>query len=496
MKTTTSHPDWALKHKRAGTELKLINGRYYLYGVKSVYDKTLKRSRKVSLGILGNISQEKGFIPSQKAELKRKGGSSYLDKQVMVFEYGFARWLLDTLEGNGMLESLKRHFPEHWEFIVMMAYCRIAFKSPLKNVPADLERSAMPDLVGWKGKIYDRKVSDMLFEVGGMRRSIHTFMQPPQKGGRTVLVDATDIVLQSENIGLSQKGYNSGMDFQPQFVLLYLYDALSLEPLYYRLLPGNIREVSAMQNTIRISGMEECVFIADKGFFSQANIAELEKLSMQYVIPLRRDNRLIPYGALEQVEQSDNYFNFSKRFIFHADTLDMGNRKLDLFLDGKLREQEKTDYLARIQSLPESFSKPEFNEKISTMGTLAVLHNTPLPPRELYVEYKNRGQIEQFFDHFKNTIGASCSHMQREESLEGWMFINHISMQVIYKLFGILKTTPLNSKQMLIHRYSINDAVEHLKSIKQIRFAPAESVISEMNKSTRTLLKQMKISIT
>ena len=46
MKAKQKHPDWALKHKRPGTELKLINGRYYLYGVKSVYDKTIGRSRK------------------------------------------------------------------------------------------------------------------------------------------------------------------------------------------------------------------------------------------------------------------------------------------------------------------------------------------------------------------------------------------------------------------------------------------------------------------
>jgi len=496
MKTTANHPDWALKHKRPGTELKLINGRYYLYGVKSVYDKTTKRSRKVSLGILGNISREKGFIPSEKAELKKKSGNTYLDKQVMVFEYGFARWLLGELGGNGLLDSLKKHFPGHWEFIVFMVYCRLAFKSPLKNIPTDLERSSMPDLLGWKGKMYDQKVSDMLFEVGGMRQSIHEFMRAADNKRRTVLMDATDIALQSDNIGLSQKGYNSSMDFQPQFVLLYMYDALSLEPLYYRLLPGNIREVSAMNNTIKISGMEDCVFVADKGFFSESNIGELEKSSMRYIIPLRRDNKLIPYGALEKVEQSENYFNFSKRFIFHADTLSLGERKLDLFLDGKLREQEKTDYLRRIKSLPESFSKPKFNDKLQSMGTVAILHNTPLVPGDLYVEYKNRGEIEQYFDHFKNTIGASCSHMQREESLEGWMFINHISMQVIYKLSGILKTTPLNKKQMLIHRYSINDAIEHLKSIKQIKFAPGEFVISEMNKSTKTLLKQMKISIT
>ena len=56
------------------------------------------------------------------------------------------------------------------------------------------------------------------------------------------------------------------MDFQLQFVLLYLYDALTLEPIYFRSLPGNIREVSAMKNTIIMSGLEECTYVGDKGF--------------------------------------------------------------------------------------------------------------------------------------------------------------------------------------------------------------------------------------
>lgn len=496
MKTKTNYPDWALKYRKPGTELKLINGRYYLYGVKSVYDKTIRRSRKVSLGILGSITEENGFTPSEKNELKKKSSHTYIDKQIMVFEYGFAKWLMDELQGNGIMDALKKYFPAHWKFIVFMVYCRIAYKSPLKNIPFDLEQSSILDLLEWKDKIYDQKISDMLFELGSMEQSIHEFMKPKDNRRRTVLMDATDVVLQSENIYLAQKGYNSNMDFQLQFVLLYLYDALTLEPLYYRLLAGNIRDVSTLYNTIKISGMEQCVYIADKGFFSQDNIDALEEMSMEYIIPLRRNNKLIPYQELNNIEQSDNYFKFSKRFIFHTDTKNLGKRKIDLFLDGKLKEQEKTDYLSRIQSLPENFSKLKFNEKVQSMGTLAIMHNTGLRPQDLYVEYKNRGEIEQFFDHFKNTIDASCSHMQRTESLNGWMFINHISMQIIYKLFQILKTTPLNKKQKLIHRYSINDTIEHLKTIKKIKFTPNEFVISEMNKSTKVLLKQMKISIT
>ena len=36
------------------------------------------------------------------------------------------------------------------------------------------------------------------------------------------------------------------------------------------------------------------------------------------------------------------------------------------------------------------------------MGTLAILRNIPFLPADLYVEYKNREEIEQYFDHFKN----------------------------------------------------------------------------------------------
>lgn len=141
-------------------------------------------------------------------------------------------------------------------------------------------------------------------------------------------------------------------------------------------------------------------------------------------------------------------------------------------MDGKLREQEKSDYLTRIRSLPESYSKSKFNEKVQTMGTLTIMHNTERSPHDIYVEYKSWGKIEQFFDHFKNTTNASSSHMQRAESLNEWMFINHISMQVIYWLFQLLKRIPLNKKQMLIHHYSINDAIDHLMIIKKIKFNP------------------------
>lgn len=79
-------------HKQPNTELKLINGRYYLYEVKSVYDKALKYSRKISGGILGCITEKDGFKPSEKRLLKAKSEKTYLGKDAICLEYGYAKW--------------------------------------------------------------------------------------------------------------------------------------------------------------------------------------------------------------------------------------------------------------------------------------------------------------------------------------------------------------------------------------------------------------------
>ena len=72
-------------------------------------------------------------------------------------------------------------------------------------------------------------------------------------------------------------------------------------------------------------------------------------------------------------------------------------------------------------------------------------------------------------------------------------------MEVIYKIYEKLKTTPLNKTQKLNHKYSIKDTIEYLKSVKKIMFQKNDNsqyAIAEINKLTKTLLEKMKISIT
>ena len=45
---------------------------------------------------------------------------------------------------------------------------------------------------------------------------------------------------------------------------------------------------------------KDVVFIADKGFYSKKNVADLKDASIHFIIPLYRNNNLIDYEPLQQ----------------------------------------------------------------------------------------------------------------------------------------------------------------------------------------------------
>ena len=490
IKKKSPHPEWAIKHRGPGTELKKIKGGYYLYGVKSLYNPDIKKSKKISLGILGRITEKDGLIQSPKGLLRAKlEEAPRAIKKVVDKEYGFSSFLFQHIQSE-ILPALKNQFPNDWLLIVLMVYCRVLHQSPLKNCPFVLACSSLISLL--EIDCPDEKdLSQLLRRIGKERNGMVQYMNHFKENDDCVLVDATDIACNSSHISLSQKGYNSDMTFESQVTLLYIYSAKKHKPLFFRLVPGNIRDVSILKNALIESGINNAVFISDKGFYSAENVARLDELNMKYIIPLRRDNAALNYEMLKDIETKPSFFKFRDRYIFHV-SYKHGNKQVFLFLDGRLKEDEKTDYLNRTITLPEHYTLQKYQEKIKAMGTIALLHNGSEidKPEDVYEQYKGRGEIEQFFDCYKNTIDAYISHMQNEDALHGWMFINHVAMQIIYDLFAQLK-----NKKMIKH-HSIKDVILHLSQIRRVYVNDSDYYTTEINKKTKTILSKLKISIT
>lgn len=486
MKTKNIHPEWALKHKKPGTELRLMKGRYYLYEVSSKWNKEKKRAQKISGKILGRITEDRGFTPS--GEKKHYPTMQFKELSSKSSGMGF---FAESIASD-VLSALKKYFGAEAESIFCASLMRLAHQAPLKNMDLHFRQDFLSETFP-NVSLSDKKMTILLKDIGENREKINAFFKEFSNPGEHILIDMTSIHSKSKEMSLTQPGYNSSGNFDPQANLLLLFSQTLHEPVYYRLLPGNIRDVKSVKLTLKEAGISDAVFIADKGFYSASNIIELESAELQYVIPLKRNHSLIDYLPLKKKGKRGltHYFKYQERYIFCSISKHADGKILYVFLDDRLKFEEEQSYLNRIDIQKEDkVSIKEFHKAAHTFGTFAILTNlSEKTPLEIYQIYKSRMEVETAFDAFKNTLQADRSYMQNDQSLEGWMFINYLSLLVYWRILKLLV-----SKEML-SKVSVKDLLIHLSYLKKIRIN-GEWHQAEITDKTKKLFSKLDYNIT
>ncbi|HOJ38862.1 MAG TPA: transposase [bacterium] len=467
-----------VKNKKKGTAIHNIRGHFYLYEIGSRWDKTLKRARKITKGYLGKITptglQEPGYKINRPTTCK---------------EYGASWFLLE--ENKDVIERLKTYFPSRWKEIFVSSVCRLMYQSPLKHIEFHYQESwlseVMPD-----ASLSKNIVGKILEEIGRDRETIVEFLKGFICGNENILIDLTHVFSFSQDMMLTEKGYNNQWDFTPQVNLLFIFSLDQKLPLFYRVLPGNIRDVSSLKATIEESGIEDVIIIGDKGFHSEENIKLLERGRLKYIIPLKRNNQLIDYTLIKKGTKKafKGYFRFQKKFIWYY-RCGSKNFPVWVFLDENLRVEEEQDYLGRIETHPEEeYTINNFHKKSSSFGTISLLTNLKAVSAQKIFEYfKSRAEIEQMFDTFKNTLNADRSYMRSDYSLEGWMFINYLSLVYYHKVYRQLV------KKELLSDYSVSDVLLYLSKYRKVKVS-THWLTLEVPKQTRNLIENLSLHIT
>jgi len=493
----SKHPQWALRHKQKGTELRLLSGKYYLYAVTSKWDPEKKRAKKITGKLLGRITEEEGFIDSDKYKLykeaERNKKMEYNTKNmgsISIKEYGLSFYLNKHLgKYTNLLES---KFKMLYKEILCLSMIRLSCQSPIKNVAYHYERSFISEVFSGLD-LSDKKVSSLLRAIGRSRKESTDYMKSFVEPGDHILIDGTPIVSNSESMDINKYGYNSQGSYDPQINAVFIFSAKQSQPVFHRILPGNIRDVKAFKLTIEESGLSDAILIADKGFYSNNNVTMLEKEKLNYIIPLKRDSALIDYSKIELPRKNGftGYFEFQKRFIWYYEIQqDSDDRRVILYFDGDLKLREEKDYLTRIETHSEEYTIEKYRERHNPFGTITMCTNVKgKTAQDIYEYYKSRNEIETMFDAMKNVLNADTSYMQDVEAFQGWMFINHVALQWYYSIYNLLVANKLISK------YSVKDVIMHLSGIKKIKINN-EWVLAEVTKKTQTLLKKLNVPIT
>jgi transposase len=476
-------PEWVQKHKTVGKEVRNISGRYYLYEVTSKYDPAKKRSQKITKRYLGRITPE-GLTKPNREILKETM------RQVSIKEYGATYFTLTHC--SNIIELLKTHYPQEWEQITAFAITRLFYSSPLKNVQVHYAASHLSDALK-DAQVSPESLTKLLHSIGLARGRMVEFMKNFIEGSQ-VVIDLTHIFSLSEGVISATLGHNGQGQYLPQVNLVLLHSLEKKTPSFFRLVPGSIRDVSTVVASVKEAQLSAALVIGDKGFYSELNVAALEEEKLEYLLPLKRNSSQISYAPTRSGDRKrfDGFFQFDERVIWYREQKlksradKEAGRRVFLFLDEKLKAEEEKDFMSHVKA--KKLGAEEYFERQFCMGTIAVITNCSFRAQRVFELLKERLEVEQVFDTFKNTLHADRSFMRDDLGLQGWMFVNFVALLLYYRFYDLLLQCEV------LDKYSPRDVILHLSRVFKLRIGE-KWVLSEVPKSSKILMEKLKIQI-
>ena len=498
------------------------NGTVYVYECVSFWDKVKKKpaSNRTCIGKLHPITKE--IIPSKRLESSGTTTSLTAEPTASVKSVGAVAFLDHICKILGIDKILKSSFPEHCELILSLAYFQAMDKKPLSKVEHWTELHQHP-----YGHFIDhRRVSELLpLLTEGQQLSFFRKWAKHRLKEECIAYDITSISSYSELNNMVRYGYNRDEENLPQVNLALLFGEQSLLPIYFRSLPGSIRDVSTLKTILQITEFLELKqphTVMDKGFFSQDNVRDLFVNRMKFTLA-------VPFTckfARDQVEKVRSSIEHHENFIqvngqnafCHSSTTkwegkrvyvhvyynahaaveeyekfltDLHQWKKELETDAPLPEnQPYYDLYLFVKETPKKGRKVTYNQqaidayKQSRAGFLVLLSNAAKDPVRALQLYRNKDVAEKAFDNLKNAIDSKRLRVHLDESMKGRLFIQFIALIFISYILKIA-----HEKDIFKLFGSVSSILDELKLRNKIQVSNrTKPIATETTKNQRIIL--------
>lgn len=327
-------------------------------------------------------------------------------------------------------------------------------------------------------------------------------------------------------------GYNRDGESLPQINLAMLFGEKTRLPVYYKSLPGSIKDVSTLCNfleTATFLHMGKLHLVMDKGFYSRKNINALFRKNMKFTIA-------VPFSsdfAKEQVERvrdsitdHDNFIKVNSKNLFYSSSigkwehtrrvyvhvfynasaavsdyesfLDKISQWKDELKSGKVLEdhQKYYDKYFLVKDTPKRGKQISYNQcaidthKKNTAGYLVLLSNDIKDPVEALKTYRNKDVVEKAFDNLKNGLDLKRLRVHLEGNMKGRLFIQFIALIFISYIHKVM------SDKDLFKLGSASNLLEELDLLSTVKFSGHYGqVTSELTKKQREILEAFGVDL-
>jgi hypothetical protein len=478
-------PDAIKKFKMPGTEIRHKNGHYYIYKVEGYYDKVAKKPKSRSLGCMGQIYEDVGFVPSTK---------NTCPDEFITKEYGATKII--TSASEKLFGVLRECFPSEFMRIYVLAVLKLLGNLSAKDIDVAYEKSAISVMFP-KLPLSRNTLSNFLCGLSQQRVGMMRFMR--EYAGcknSSIIFDGSSFIGNSHCNPFCEKGYSPGNIGKSQIRLIYAYDRINRLPVYFRVAPGSTSDKAIFEIVLDEIGGRGHVIILDKGFFSGKNIKAMLEVGAGFIIPLQKNTvEIAPeykkFSAYEIAVR--NVFSYHKRIIYFMELVSKkySNCRICVYYDCERRQQLMENYFRKIQddegNVPEEAQKSIPGDTESFGVTILFTNIKDVPARQIYLDYKTRWAIEEMFDTHKNTLGFNMKYEAKYETQEGWAFIEFLALLMYHQINGLLVHNDM------IKTYTVKDILFRAATVTQTKISGAWKICN-MSKPLADLFRKLRVS--
>jgi hypothetical protein len=462
----------------------------YVYEAESYWDKKSQQTRYKSRRLIGHIDTETGeIIPNRRAR-----PSAAMPSATRTFVG--ATLLLDLIADKiGLADDLARVFPATHQALMSIAYYLVCEdRCPLTRFPRWASCHAHP--LG--ENIPAQRASELLASVtlADTERLFALCVARQPKEGYW-FYDTTSISSYSEMLPSVKWGKNKDEVRLAQINLALVFGQISGLPVYFRRLPGNIADVSMIQEllleckALETGRMRLCL---DRGFYAKKNIDALMAAHMKFLIGVKTSFSYVREALGENREALHSWASYDvDRAIYGLKVALPWELEQTPARTGKTERTRKRSYLhlfydperaisdeasfslllkqlmAELRDKARDLAHEELYERYFTLhrgravgkdeeiaktrtgfGYFALLTNdATLSATDALLTYRLRDAIEKAFADVKDRLDFRTPRVSTEATLQGKLLCVFLSLILVSWLKSQMSAGELNEKYTL-----------------------------------------------
>jgi transposase len=453
----------------------------YLYEDMPYWD-TNKQQTRHKRFYIGHYIDDNIFKFSKNYLLRQKNIYLNNHQSVKLKKYSHkmvgTTYLLDQIAKNtGIYEDLKEIFPDTYLQILSLSYY-ITLEN--ENTLYRFSKWAYLHSHPYQQDLPAARISELLLTINENNK-IEFFKKQISRclDSEYFAYDTTSISSYSELISQVKHGHNKDHDKLPQINLAIVFGEKSLLPVYYRLLPSNINDVTTIKRfifDIKSFSFNSLNFVFDRDFYIKDNIEKLNANEYKFIIGVKNINSFIfthvkdIKDELLSLKNYNNYHNiyyimkqsfikYNKSNILNKDQKSKFKIYIHMYYDAIKASRDKNEFLNDIKCAIDrvndgntteidkkllikysSYQKSDnsnvilsldnnlINDHCVSFGFFTIFSNNISNPIEALNIYRNKDVIEKAFNNLKNRLIFRHTSACSIECLEGLLFIQYIGL--------------------------------------------------------------------